>query len=208
MKYFMRSAALGFVLLVGILAGCASTLIMPPGAAPVEQPAQRFNDAGFSVVPPPGNGWYGMRIGGMISFGKAFSATHTFASDIAVIRVTHQFAHPEDFMQFIEQSKLQDTNPNRFTLLINDYVLDPKVGPYCVKYHQRVEDHHSPVAPGQTLILDDFGVTCLHPDDPHRAVQVEYSERSLSGDITSSVFAEGEAFLSSLQFVPLEKKGN
>lgn len=205
MKFFWRSSLLGIGFLAIAISGCSSAPLVPPGAEPVRQPAQRFDDAGFSVVPPPGDGWYGMRIGGMITFGKAFSPTHTFATSIAVIRVKEQFASPQDFLHFVDESKSKGTNSQRFTILVNDFALDPAVGSDCVRYHRKAEDHGSPVAPSKTLILDVFGIACLHPDDPHRAVDIEYSERSLDGNVTSSVYAEGQAFLSSLRFVPIAK---
>lgn len=192
--------------LVAAIVGCASTPLIPSGAVPIKQPAQRFDDAGFSVIPPPGEGWYGMQIGGMITFGKAFSRTHTFVTSIAVYRMEKQYKTLEDFLRFVEQAKSKATDSSRFAVLLSDFKLDPRLGPDCLEYHRRVEDHGSPNAPGKTLILEVFGVACLHPDDPHRAVDLEYSERSLEGNITSSVYTEGEAFLSSLQFVPLEKQ--
>lgn len=203
---FLRLSSLFSIVALAILvSGCASAPSIPPGAEPVRQPAQRFNDAGFSVVPPPGDGWYGMRMDGMITFGKAFSPTHTFAASIAVIRVKNQFSSPQDFLHFVDESNSKGTDSQRFTVLVSDFALDPAVGSDCVRYHREAKDHGSPVAPGKTLILDVFGIACLHPDDPHRAVDIEYSERSLEGNVTSSVYAEGEAFLSSLQFVPIAK---
>lgn len=204
---FLRLPSLFSIIALAILiSGCASAPLIPPGAVPVRQPAQRFDDAGFSVVPPPGDGWYGMRIDGMITFGKVFSPTHTFAASIVVIRVKNQFASPQDFLHFVDESKSKGTDSQRFTVLVSDFALDSAIGPYCAKYHRQAKDHESPVAPGETLILDIFGIACLHPDDPHRAVDIEYSERSVAGNVTSAVYAEGQAFLSSLRFVPLEKK--
>ena len=206
MSFLRLSSLFSIVTLAILVSGCASAPSIPPGAEPVRQPAQRFNDAGFSVVPPPGDGWYGMRMDGMITFGKAFSPMHTFAASIAVIRVKNQFASPQDFLHFVDNAKSKGTNSQRFTVLVSDFALDPAVGPDCVKYHREAQDHESPVAHGKTLILNVFGITCLHPDDPHRAVDIEYSERSVAGNVTSSVYAEGQAFLSSLQFVPFDKQ--
>lgn len=198
----------GSVLLAALVTGCVSASPLPPGAAPVKQPAQRFDDAGFSVVPPPGSGWYGMRIGGMVTFGKVFSPTHTFVASIAVFRIKNQYKTPEDFLHFVDQAKSKSTESSRFTVLASQFAVDAKLGPDCVQYHRRAEDHDSPDAHGKTLTLEVFGIACLHPDDPHRAVDIEYSERSVSGNLTSSVYAEGEAFLSSLQFVPIGKQGH
>ncbi|MGI0085866.1 MAG: hypothetical protein ACREBQ_12370, partial [Nitrososphaerales archaeon] len=137
-----------------------------------------------------------------------FSPTHTFVASIAVVRMQQQYKTPEDFLHFVEQAKSKTTDSSRFTMLLSNFALDTRLAPDCVKYHRRAADHGLPDASGKTLILDVFGIACLHPDDPHRAVDMEYSERSVSGNLTSSVYAEGEAFLSSLQFVPLEKKSN
>ncbi|MGH8284080.1 MAG: hypothetical protein ACRESE_09590 [Gammaproteobacteria bacterium] len=205
MKFFGLLVMCSALLLTTTISGCASRLSIPPGAELVRQPAQRFDDAGFSIVPPPGDGWYGMRIGGMITFGKVFSPTHTFVVSIAIIRVKNQFANPQGFLGFVERGKSKDTNPQRFTVLASNFGLDPAVGPDCVHYHRKAEDHGAPEAKGKTLILDVLGIACLHPDDPHRAVDIEYSERSVSGNVTSSVYVEGQAFLSSLQFVSLKK---
>ena len=68
---------------------------------------------------------------------------------------------------------------------------------------QRIK-RNAVLARNRTLLAEDFGVTCLHPEKRDLVVDVGYSERGrtaeLGTELSAALRKEGESFMRSLKF--------
>jgi hypothetical protein len=190
------------LILLVALAGCVAT---KPAFTPLPNPGSRISLNGYSVVSPVGQGWLVSRRGEFdIGYIKTIgSRTHTFGLTAVGVPFTLRFGTPEEFLEYVKKSKEADTNPKRFRTLDRDAHIEPTVGPFCVRHHQKVEDHAAANAEGPYLILDAVSVTCVHPQSPTLVIDVGYHDRYKPGELPGPV-QEGEQFIRSLQFGPLQ----
>ena len=207
----MRRGVSGLIVLLALI-GCAT-----PGFTPVQDQTVRIEAYGFSILPPPGPGWYRLtdvhlRGSDGVGFGKqgGSTTTHTIAASVvrhkgfnaASFGFAEYATNPEVFAAYAKASA-QHMNPpgGRMRLLEHSVVPDAQFG-YCAKEHAKFEDRGSPFAP-QVLIQDDWDYSCLHPNSSQVIIQVIFSERGLPGESDPSLTNVREQFFKSLQFRPL-----
>src|SRR5712691_3912105 len=179
------------------LTGCAAPR---PTFTPLTDPGVRISLHGFSVVSPTSEGWSASR-GGQFDVGYVKpigSRTHTFGLTAVGVPFTLQFGTPQEFLEYVKTSKEADTDPKRFRTLDRDAHIEPTLGPFCVRYHQKVEDHAAVNKEGPYLILDAVSVTCVHPQSPTLVIDVGYHDRYKLGELPGPI-QEGEQFIKSLQ---------
>ena len=58
---------------------------------------------------------------------------------------------------------------------------------WCVRYRLKHTDRNAVLARNRTLLVEDFGVTCLHPDKKDLVVDVGYSERGRAAELKSEL---------------------
>jgi hypothetical protein len=56
------------------------------------------------------------------------------------------------------------------------------------------------------LLMVAHGFICIPPDLSDHLIEINYSSRNLSGNIPQELTNEGEAFINSLQALPIEEK--
>jgi hypothetical protein len=82
--------------------------------------------------------------------------------------------------------------------------MDSTYPAWCVRYRLKHTDSNAVLSRNRTLLVEDFGVTCLHPDKQELIVDVGYSERGRAAEMASELSAglrkEGESFMRSLKF--------
>ena len=183
------------------LAGCVAA---GPAFVPMTAPGTRISLRGYSVVSPSGEGWLVSQRGQFdIGYIKTIgSRTHTFGLTAAGAPFTLRFDTPQDFLEYVKKSKETGSDPKRFRTLDRDATIDPTHGSYCVRYHEKVEDHAAANAEGSPyLILEAWGVACVSPLSPALVVDIGYHDRYKPGELPGPV-QEGEQFIDSLQFGP------
>jgi len=207
----MRRGVSGLIVLLALI-GCAT-----PGFTPVQDQTVRIEAYGFSILPPPGPGWYRgtdvhLRGSDAIMFMKQGGSTTTHTIVASVIRhkgftpAPFEFAeyatNPEVFAAY-DKAGAQQANPpgSRMRFLEHSVVPDAQFG-YCTRGHAKFEDHGSSVAP-QVLIQEDWYYSCLHPNSSQVIIQIMFSERGLPGESDPSLTNVREQFFKSLQFRPL-----
>src|SRR6267142_3305566 len=152
--------------LAGALACTAPPSRTWPGPRPmrIEDPSQRAQFRGFSLLPPNGPGWMAApplpTAPGPVYLVQAFGKepdrrsanVHTVAASILTWDVgSRTFESPRAFLEYEEaetQSAIGFQVSARHQVLDAKTMLDDLLGPKCVKYDYTVEDTGVPSAPG------------------------------------------------------------
>ena len=203
-------------LVVLLLSGCASK-----GSAPfrIEDPNRRYSHVGVSVLAPQAPDWHFVRQDAyMLMFAKEPSkpeARTRFAS-VTSRPMKEEFTSPRQFLEFARDfvhygpdpvlyglDPDWSPDPDRFRVLEEEYVLDDRFGAYCVKFHNKAEDHGA--REGPPLTLESWGYWFLHPENPTVSVVVLYSRRSDSDAAPPDAVQEANRFLGNAKLRALKK---
>lgn len=174
-------------------------------ALPIAVPNMIYELEGYSVLAPQGKDWFELkRDRHNVVFGKKIkSRTHAFIATAMSVQITEKFDKPEEFHDYVSKTPLEPGD-KRTKLIENRVELDQSFGRFCVRIHTRAEDRGAVYAKGKPLLLETFGVSCLHPADPGLAVSVSYSERGHLAETSAELRAQGESFVRSLKFTGIK----
>jgi len=175
-------------------------------AKPVTDPAAVYELDGYSVMPPPGKSWFEMqRDRQQVLFGKKVdSPTHSFGATATSDLIGEKFETREQFLEYVNKLRTAEFDPARFKVVEFESSVETTWSAWCVRYRLKHTDRNAVLARNRTLLVEDFGVTCLHPDKKELVVDVGYSERGraaeLKSELSSELRKEGESFVRSLKF--------
>ncbi|MEO8441514.1 MAG: hypothetical protein ABI547_03445 [Betaproteobacteria bacterium] len=175
-------------------------------AKPITDPATVYELEGYSVTPPPGKGWFEMQHDRQqVLFGKKVdSPTHSFGATATSDLIGVKFETREQFQEYVNKLRTAEFDPARFKVIEFESSMDTTGPAWCVRYRLKHTDRNAVLARNRTLLVEDIGVTCLHPDKRELVVDVGYSERGraaeLKSELSSGLRTEGESFMSSLKF--------
>jgi hypothetical protein len=139
-----------------------------------------------------------------VMFGKKTeSRVHTFL----VIAFSRELnASPSSRAEFLELArdfKAAGVERDRIEMLEEEFLESSDPAPDCARYRMRSRDRGASIAKGVPLSLEQAGVICLHPVSHRHLVDVRYSERGGPEPPSAQLREEGEAFLRSLEFTPV-----
>lgn len=175
-------------------------------AVPIKDPSFVYELEGYSVQPPPGPGWFEMqRDRQQVLFGKKIeSPTHSFGATATADPIGEKFETREQFRDYVTKFRTAEFDPERFKMIEFDSALDDTQPAWCVRYHLKHTDRDAVLARNRTLLVEDFGITCLHPAKNDLVIDIGYSERGrvaeLKSELSASLRKEGESFIRSLKF--------
>ena len=200
---------LGWARFVGVLllvAGCGTA---PAVLTPVERQRMQFDS--FSILPPQGDRWYvastlpkddlWRSVAGFVKQGSGDTPGAAIWATTAVANIETPFPSREQLLQQLVRSREAELRGGRFRLV--EFRSAPGPSPACHRYDAVAEDRAVPEFPGVVFVLTVHHTLCLHPNAPTLAVNMAYSERRQQGQPAAKLEAEGEPFLTSLQFTPL-----
>ncbi len=173
-------------------------------ATPVTNREQPYQLNGYSVLPPPGSGWFEMKKDrDFVYFGKRLSSpTHSFIAIALSAPVGESFASAEMFHEHVARQLAENSGDARSRVSVAAVALDAEAGPFCVRYRTTADDSGAANARGRTLLVETVGLSCLHTARPDLAVDISYTERGLPGETGTRLRDEGESFIRSLKFTP------
>jgi hypothetical protein len=171
-------------------------------AVPITDATPDYVLEGYRVVPPPGNNWFEMhRDKQQALFGKKIeSPTHSFVATATSTRITEAFETREQFQDYVNKMRTADPEEKRYREIEFDSAPDETFAAWCVRYRFKRADRGTVPSRPQTLVLEDIGVTCLHPEKKQIVVDVGYTERGRAAELSADLRKEGEHFIRSLQF--------
>lgn len=198
----MTRVAWGPMLAIALAPGAVQAQLH---AIPVTAPDAVYEFPGYSVQAPPGKDWFELRRDARnVFFGKKLvSRTHALIATALSAPITEKFDKPENFRDYVAKAPLE--RDDRSTLLEHRVELDDSAGGYCVRFYTRALDRGAVNARGNPLLLETYGVSCLHPADAGVAVTVSYSERGELSETSAELRAQGERFVASLKFTGLAR---
>ncbi len=171
-------------------------------AVPITDPNAVYELEGYSVLPPPGKNWFEMQRDRQHAlFGKRIeSRTHSFVAIATSGPISEKFETRELFQQYVNKMRTADVDPARYRIVEFASEVDGAFPAWCIRYRLKRADRDAAFARNRTLVLDDYGVTCLHPAKPDLVVDVGYSERGRPTELSADLRGEGESFMRSLKF--------
>ena len=128
----------------------------------------------------------------------------SFASTATSGGLPEKFENREQFQEYVNKMRTVEIDPRRFKIVEFDSRIDDSHKAWCVRYHLKHTDNDAVLARNRSLIVEDFGIACLHPDRNNLIVDVGYSERGraaeLGKELSIQLRQEGESFVRSLKF--------
>lgn len=195
------SKALLLCLLMLAISSCSTSL------RKVENVSERFYRAGFSLLPPQESGWQ-VKDGSRrkISFFKKGSAPKSsyvvmaFSSEHSL-----SFESEEEFEMLMGKLRLSmEFRPKRNVFLEKKVSLARDIGKYCLKSYSKMKDFGKRGKSSDTyLLMENFGLICLHPEDKTQLVNFAVSYRYPPGAKDQNIKAKADKLMSSLQLEPL-----
>jgi hypothetical protein len=124
----------------------------------------------------------------------------TMAVALLTQSMAQSFATGQEFLDWVTASKEANPDPSRFRLVSNRVA--PAAGEgrtTCVTYVTVIEDLSG--GPGGELRLEVSGLACLHPEQPMRYYDIQYSARMPVGaSLPAELSLEGQQFVDSVRF--------
>lgn len=166
---------------------------------------------GMSIEPPAGDRWVQVQHTArtLVWMKRTDRADMTMGVALLTQRVDGEFTSHEDFSRWVRKTKESNPDPRRFRLASS--LIEPAVEglPSCVRYSTQIEDMTGGGGEESILRLHVAGVACLHPDDPSRFVDAQYSARMpRATELPAELEEEGQAFVDSLTFRPPPADGD
>lgn len=177
--------------------------------SPIEDPTQRIEFAGFSILPPRGPQWRSGSVETLpgvenrVVYRALFFRMPTGADPaagagsariVAVVMVRDlgevRFKSPSEFVESMKT--LGARTRQRHRVLASRASLLPRADATCAAYDYEAED--------AGVILMVRGVRCLHPQWPNHAIDLSYNQRYPAGREPIALDAEMQPFLGSLTF--------
>jgi hypothetical protein len=186
-----------------LLAGAASAQLH---AVPITDATGVYEFDGYSVLPPPGKSWFEMqRDKQQALFGKKLeSPTHSFGATATSGLVSEKFESRDKFQEYVNRLRTADFDPARFKVIEFESAPDDSQSAWCVRYRLKHTDRNAVLARNRSLLVEDFGITCLHPQRNDLVIDIGYSERGrpaeLGKDLSAQLRKEGESFMHTLKF--------
>jgi hypothetical protein len=173
-------------------------------ANPVTDRERPYQLNGYTVLPPPGSGWFEMKKDrDFVYFGKRLvSPTHSFIAIALSAPVGESFSSADLFREHVARQLSENTGDARSKVTVASVEVDAGAGPFCVRYRTTADDRGAANARGRSLLVETVGLSCLHTERRDLAVDVSYTERGLPGETGSRLRDEGESFIRSLKFTP------
>ena len=176
-------------------------------AVPITETTKAYAMDGYRVQPPPGKNWFEMQRNRELAlFGKRLdSTTHSFGATAISGLIDDKFETREKFQEYVNKLRTAELDAKRFRVIEFESAVDDTFPAWCVRYRLKHTDRDAALARNRTLLTEDIGVTCLHPNKSNLIVDVGYSERGrpaeLSAEPSAELRKEGERFMRSLEFI-------
>ena len=188
--------ALNSILVVLLLAACASTSGMP----------QRFELRGFSVTTPAvvkgDRPWsVGKQTPDLLVLGQPGDyESEIFIVQAAVIRLP-ALASPDALMQHVKATQERELDPKRFRIITHEVSLQQVDAESCALSHVEAADRATPGTTGQTanMMLETLTLTCAHPKDRNTGINLTYSHQYFPEDKDPRFMERGSAILQGLR---------
>ena len=182
-----------------IFAACATGPPLPQ----VATPPQRMVQQGYSFIPLDEKDWY---IIGRNEHQVALAKSGRHAGETFALQALPfdcpPFDTEDEFVRFIQEGLSQNTNPQRFKIVVNDASPYHTGGATCVKSHIVKEDHAAVKGSSRAdpMVLDIYSLTCRHPHDASVGVMLTYSQRYYSGQGDPQLGNKATLLFNSIQF--------
>jgi hypothetical protein len=212
----VRTLPTAIALLASVLLCCGCGGSKPLSA---KDQSTRVEQRGYSILPPPGAGWYlAARSPEVVTFTKdTGTPARTFRAIAEIRPADAPYDSPSNYLA-ARQREVEQMDSNRYRVTEQAVALDDRLGRFCIRYQIRAEDRgpESEGTPDQQAeafarwlierppILEIHGYRCLHPNAPEYEVEVSYSQRAKAEQLDPSLAGEGNAFATSMEFRPLQ----
>ena len=151
---------------------------------------------GFTITPPDGGHWHEVQRNAtsMVWMRRTADRDTSFGAAVLSSRLSTRF-DDDGFVDWVERSKSANPDPRRFEIMEASYTADAKNAARCVRYRTVIQDR------SLGALLQVAGLACLHPDEPQRYFDVQYSARYPKGvTLAGDLIAEGDAFVEGFRF--------
>lgn len=202
-RLLSRSSVL-YLLMLGISSCSVGTI------RKVDNTSERFYRKGFSILAPQESGWQvkdGYRQ--KVSFFKKDAAARS-----SYVVLAYSVDHPLSFESEKEYEMLMgklrlamEFRPKQNVFLEKKVSLAPDIGKFCLKSYSKMKDFGKKGKGSDSyMLMENFGMICLHPDDKNQLVNFALTYRYPPGAKDQDIKAQAERILAGLKMEPLQEK--
>lgn len=208
-KYQGLAGHLAGGLLMGLvvlgLGGCSSNI------RKVENTTERFYRKGFSMLPPQEAGWKVKDDGdnddeSEITFlKKGIAPKSSYVVIASSSSHSLKFKSEEEFEAVMGKLRIDmEFRPKRNVLLEKKVSLASETGKYCLRTYTKMKDFGTNGdINDRYLLMENYGLICLHPEDRTQLVNFAVSYRYPPGAEDKEMKARAEKILAGVQLEPL-----
>lgn len=170
---------------------------------PVKNYKPRESTLGFSITPPPGPNWYEKLEDDSLHYVKIdkFHKQYTIVTEAREVRLKKAMDDQVEIKSYVKSEKEKSFAFPSYEKPNLTIQTEGSLSQECVRYSQSYQDHGMKGLPEKLYVnVDTKGLFCLHPDNASLAIDIHYSEKSLSNVEVRPYSNEGEKFIASLKF--------
>jgi len=199
---------IAIAVMCSLLFGCRT---LPPGMAPVKEPAQRYTLKDFSISAPAGEGWYVQMMGeNTIFFMKTVNEdpSHTLAAGVRPFASSPAPINRDEFHKLLKAAfDKEQKDSKRFKDGSFEASPDGRFGDLAVRIHTVAKDFAPANLPPGTkyLILNTYAVYFKLPRTDS-FLWIMYSERSKTQDGDAALGEKADRFFDLFQLTPAGNK--
>lgn len=194
---------LSLILLFITITACSSTV------RTIKDTSERFYRPGFSVLSPQEAGWrVDEKFRTKLNFFKrGIAAKSSYVLIVSSAAHSINFDSEKEYMMVMSKLILASSViPKRNKVLEQKISLAPKVGKYCLRGYIKMKDFGAYNKGKESyLLMKDYSLTCLHPDDKSQLVNIKYSYRYPRDANDKILKTKANKIIAGLQFEPLLK---
>lgn len=157
---------------------------------------------GISITPPSGEEWIRVQDSAHAVAWMRRTEPGNLTMGVALLTqaLNRRFDNRGDFLAWVTHSKEANPDPQRFRLVSNRVSETTRQGyETCADYTTVIEDLSG--GPAAVLRLEVSGLACLHPVQPLRYYDIQYSARMPTADeLPEALAREGRQFVDSARF--------
>jgi len=170
--------------------------------AMIAGPSGAADFPGISITPPQGEEWVQVQGSAHAVAWMRRTEAGNLTMGVALLTqaLNQRFDNREEFLAWVTYSKGANPDPQRFRLVSNRVTETAREGyETCADYTTVIEDLSG--GPAAVLRLEVIGLACLHPAQPLRYYDIQYSARMPTADeLPKALAREGRQFVDSARF--------
>lgn len=167
-----------------------------------DDPNNRMDFNGFSVIPPEGGDWtllWRSRHSASFGWKTRSSSTHSVMAGATIERQPRIYENKKPFMDFV-RTLFPDKDPTgRIDFMTQEIIEDNISGMHCARVYEFSRDREAANrGPAPFLLFENFALLCVHAMRADHVIGLSFSQRYSPDETVADIAVEANRFFKSL----------